>query len=75
MREIEGCVEGSVPWSALGRVTLLSNGDDRNAALLKKRFSSARSLLMSELALPGVLTLDPEQVVAAALSLVEARPR
>ena len=75
VREIERCVQGSVQSNGSGRIMLLSNGDDRTAALLKERYSSARSLSIVELALPGMLTLHPEQVVAAALSLVEARPR
>ena len=75
VREIERCVEESVQWSGSGRITLLSNGHDRNAAFLQEKYASARSISISELALPGILTLDPEQVVAAALSLLEARPR
>lgn len=75
VREIERYVEHCVLSRGPGGITLLSEGDDRNAQLLQERYPLVRSLFMGELALPGKLTLDPQQVVAASLSLVEARTR
>lgn len=75
VKEIKRYVEGRIPLRTAGGLTLLSDANDRNAALLQETYALVRSLSMSELASPGMLTLDPRQVVAAALSLLEARPR
>jgi hypothetical protein len=75
LREVERYIKESGQSNGSGVITLLGNGDDRNAALLQERHASTRVMSVNELALPGTLTLDPEQAVAAALSLLEARPR
>jgi hypothetical protein len=74
LRGVERYMEASSRSNGSGRITLLSNGDDRTAALLQDRYTSARVIPMREFVLGGTLTLDPEQVVASALSLFEARP-
>lgn len=73
VREIERCMDGSDQSNGSGRITLLTNGDDKHATLIQHRLPSARAIPMSELLVPGLLAIHPEQGAAAALSLWEVR--
>lgn len=75
VKEIERCMNGNDPSSGYASITFIPNGDTESTALLQRLYPSARVITMSDVVIPGIPPLHPEEVAAAALSLWEARPR